>query len=134
MTVGTVGRVSYFDVNPVDRAPGALGTYGRLRADAVEVSPGVAVQPVAGDAVLLSRVTVASNAEAAVHVHIEEQLGVIISGSCEFSLDGEVRTLAEGDTYHAPPGVPHGLVAGPAGCVVIDAFSPPRAALLGLVE
>ncbi|HVB26693.1 MAG TPA: hypothetical protein VNE21_02135 [Mycobacteriales bacterium] len=51
----------------------------------------------------------------------------------EMTLDGVRRLLRADDIYHAPPGVPHGLVAGAGGCVIVDLFSPPRAALLRLL-
>ena len=60
-------------------------------------------------------------------------MGIVVSGSGDFDLDGEIRRVVPGDTYHAPPGVPHGLRAGAEGCVVIDVFSPPRAALVELI-
>ena len=81
---------------------------------------------------MLSYVTMAPHAVAAVHTHDEEQIGLVISGTCEFELDGMTRTLGPGDAYHAPPGVPHGARTGDAECVIVDVFSPPRQALLDL--
>lgn len=93
-------------------------------------APGVHLQPVAGDRLLLSRARFEPHSEAPVHTHDEEQMGMVLSGSGDFELDGETRRVGPGDVYHAPPGVPHGLRAGAEGCVVLDVFSPPRAALL----
>jgi quercetin dioxygenase-like cupin family protein len=88
---------------------------------------------VAGARLLLCRVTIDPDHEAPVHTHDEEQMGIVVSGSGDFELDGETRRVVPGDTYHAPPGVSHGLRAGAEGCVVIDVFSPPRAALVELM-
>jgi quercetin dioxygenase-like cupin family protein len=96
-------------------------------------APGVHLQPVAGVGLMLSRVTVEPHCEVPAHAHDEEQMGIVIAGSGDFELGGETRPVGPGDTYHAPPGVAHGLRAGADGCVVIDAFSPPRAALLELM-
>lgn len=96
-------------------------------------SPGVHIQPVPGARILLCRVTIDPGSEAPVHTHDEEQMGIVLSGSGDFHLDGVIQQVGPGDTYHAPPGVAHGLLAGPEGCTVIDVFSPPRAALMELL-
>jgi hypothetical protein len=41
--------------------------------------------------------------------------------------------MRAGDCVVIPPHVPHGDGAGPEGCTVLDVFSPPRAAILGLM-
>ena len=38
-----------------------------------------------------------------------------------------------GDCVVIPPHVRHGGASGPEGCEVLDVFSPPRAAILGLM-
>jgi quercetin dioxygenase-like cupin family protein len=116
------------------RAEGAEGRFAPIDGQpTITPSPGVHIQPVPGAQILLCRVTFEPDSEAPVHTHDEEQMGIVLSGSGDFDLDGEVRRVGPGDTYHAPPGVPHGLVSGPEGCVVIDVFSPPRAALMELL-
>jgi quercetin dioxygenase-like cupin family protein len=61
------------------------------------------------------------------HEHPNEQLGMCITGSIEFTVDGERRVLGPGGTWRIPSGRPHDAVAGPDGAVVIDIFSPIRA-------
>jgi unsaturated pyranuronate lyase len=100
----------------------------------VEAAPGVWMRPVFGDRLNLSLVRMEPGAEAGVHEHDEEQLGIVLEGSCEFTLGDEARTLGTGDVYAAPPFVPHGAVAGPDGCRILDAFSPPREALRELLN
>jgi len=124
------GSSSYFG-SATGRAEGVAGRFAPIDGQpTITPSPGVHIQPLSGAAVMLSRVTLEPGSAAPVHTHDEEQMGIVISGSGDFELDGEVRRVGPGDTYHAPPGVPHGVVAGPEGCVVVDVFSPPRAALL----
>ena len=124
----------YFGSATAAREEGARGRFAPIDAQpTISPSPGVHIQPVAGARLLLARVTIDPHSEAPVHVHDEEQMGIVLSGSGDFELDGETRRVVPGDTYHAPPGVPHGLRAGAEGCLVIDAFSPPRAALLELM-
>ena len=116
------------------REEGARGRFAPIDGQpTISPSPGVHFQPVPGVRLLLCRVTIDPHSEAPVHTHDEEQMGIVLSGSGDFELDGETRRVVPGDTYHAPPGVPHGLRAGAEGCVVIDVFSPPRAALVELM-
>jgi quercetin dioxygenase-like cupin family protein len=65
-------------------------------------------------------------AVAAMHQHSNEQVGLILQGTCDFEIGGECRRLNVGDTYVIPANVPHEAVAGPVGCVLIDVFAPTR--------
>jgi quercetin dioxygenase-like cupin family protein len=125
----------YFDAGPVHRDADAVGRFTTVdEQQPIEAAPGVVLRAVAGTGVMLSYVTVSPNSEAAVHAHDEEQMGIVIAGTCTFELDGETRRLGRGDVYVAPPGVPHGLTTAAEECVVIDVFSPPRQALLDLLD
>ncbi len=61
------------------------------------------------------------------HHHVHEQMGICLTGSITFTIDGERRTLGPGGTWLIPSDRPHDAVAGPDGAVVIDIFSPIRA-------
>lgn len=67
-----------------------------------------------------------AGAVAARHQHSNEQVGLVLQGTCDFEVGGERRQLSVGDTYVIPPNVPHEAVAGPLGCVLIDVFAPIR--------
>jgi quercetin dioxygenase-like cupin family protein len=123
----------YFGSGAV-KEEGAEGRFAPIDGQpTITPTPGVHIQPVAGARLLLCRVTIDPHSEAPVHAHHEEQMGIVLSGSGDFHLDGKTSRVGPGDTYHAPPGVSHGLQAGAEGCVVIDVFSPPRAALMELI-
>ena len=95
---------------------------------------GIAIRPVLGVALNIQEVILEPGAEAPVHRHDEEQLGYVVSGRCHFT-DGERHwELGPGDCYHAPPGAPHGATAMSEGCVIIDAFSPPRAQVVEMMS
>jgi quercetin dioxygenase-like cupin family protein len=79
-------------------------------------------------------VTIEPHSQATPHSHDEEQAGVVLEGTCEFVLGAETRTLGPGDVYVAPPGVLHGACTADGRCVILDVFSPPRAALVALLE
>jgi quercetin dioxygenase-like cupin family protein len=125
--------MSYFSDSAT--APASGGNYATVsELPAVDAGGGVTLRPFSGERLMISHATVAPHGVAAVHTHDEEQLGIIISGACEFDLDGVVRPLTVGDIYHAPPGVPHGVRTGDEQCVIVDIFSPPRRALLDLIR
>ena len=60
------------------------------------------------------------------HSHENEQLGILISGSCEFRVGDETRELGPGDTWSIPANTPHEVHTGPDGAVMIDVFAPVR--------
>jgi quercetin dioxygenase-like cupin family protein len=60
------------------------------------------------------------------HQHPNEQLGLVLKGTLTFTIGGEQRHLAPGDMYAIPANVPHDVVTGPDGAVVVDIFSPVR--------
>lgn len=92
--------------------------------------PGVATRTWWGEQMLISRVTLEPNAEAPLHNHVNEQAGIVISGSLTMEVDGVSRTLLPGEMYLAPSNVPHRAVAGAEGCVVVECFSPLREPLM----
>ena len=60
------------------------------------------------------------------HDHPHEQLGYVLEGSLVLNLAGDERTLQAGEAYAIPGGVTHRALGGPNGCLVLDAFNPPR--------
>jgi quercetin dioxygenase-like cupin family protein len=126
---------SYFSDAAASRLESDRGAFCRIdEQPLVAAAPGVNLRPVAGRGLMLSHVTIEPHSEAPTHTHDEEQMGIVLEGTCEFELDGEVRTVGPGDVYHAPPGIPHGVRTGAGRCVIIDMFSPPRRALLDLMR
>lgn len=98
-------------------------------ANRLDAGDGIVMRPVAGERIMLSEVTAPANSVGAIHTHDEEKFGVVLSGSCEFSLGGVTRHLGPGDIYHVPSSVPHGFRATEES-VLLDVFSPPRPDLL----
>jgi quercetin dioxygenase-like cupin family protein len=99
--------------NPEDIAPKVL-------------APGVTAKIAAGEKLMFSLVTLAPDAVVPTHSHPHEQMGMMVSGSMEFTIEGVTRSLSGNEMYLVPGGVPHAAKAGPGGAVALDAFSPPR--------
>lgn len=60
------------------------------------------------------------------HVHPEEQLTYLLTGSVIFTVDGDHHAMRPGDLIVIPPGVPHDATAGPDGAEVLSLVSPRR--------
>jgi len=99
-------------------------------ATILDAADGIRLQPITGESLMISQVTMPANVAAAVHTHAEEKIGLVLSGTCEFTLGGVTRTLGPGDIYHVPAGVAHGPRTRDSECVLLDVFSPPRPDLL----
>jgi len=90
------------------------------------LAPGVTARIASGEKLMFSLVTLAPNAVVPTHSHPHEQMGMLVSGTMEFTIEGETRTLSGSGMYLVHGGVPHAAKAGPGGAVALDAFSPPR--------
>lgn len=66
------------------------------------------------------------NASFPLHHHPEEQLVVMLDGTCNFTVGDQMLHLSEGESTLAPPGVPHGCHAGPMGCLFLNILAPKR--------
>lgn len=97
------------------------------------LTAGITATVVLGERLNINVVTLDPHAVAPVHAHDEEQMGYVVSGSCDFTDGSRSVRLEPGDTYHAPPGAPHGARAHENGCLIVDVFSPPRAGLQELL-
>jgi quercetin dioxygenase-like cupin family protein len=87
----------------------------------------VVARAVNGERMTLAVVDLPPNVAVPEHHHENEQLGIVLRGSVTFTIGGESRDLATGDTYVIPSHVPHHVEAGPEGCSVADVFAPIRA-------
>ena len=60
------------------------------------------------------------------HSHDNEQLGLLIEGSLEFTIGDETKMFGPGGMWRILANVPHSVVTGPEGAVLIEVFSPVR--------
>jgi quercetin dioxygenase-like cupin family protein len=90
------------------------------------LAPGVTAKIASGERMMLSLVTLAPGAVVPTHSHPHEQMGMMVSGTLEITIEGETRALAGIGMFFIPGGVPHAAKAGPGGAVTLEALSPPR--------
>jgi mannose-6-phosphate isomerase-like protein (cupin superfamily) len=65
--------------------------------------------------------------ESTFHSHSNEQMGYILSGEAEISIDGEIQICRAGDGYYIPCNVQHGFKVLNNNCLeYIEVFSPPK--------
>ena len=104
-----------------------MSAFGRISAlPRQRVWDGIGGRALHGTAVTLGVIELEPDAALPEHHHVNEQLGVVVSGSIEMTIGGETRMLGPGETWTIAPDVPHTGRAGTDGAVVIDVFSPPR--------
>jgi quercetin dioxygenase-like cupin family protein len=60
------------------------------------------------------------------HSHENEQVGLLITGSLTFTIGDEVGEVSPGGFWRILANVPHSVIAGPEGAVLVEVFSPPR--------
>src|ERR1035437_3936547 len=116
-------------------APSEAGRYVDVAPmDPGEVLPGLGIRPVVSKRMMVNFASFAPNTEAPMHVHAEEQIAIVVEGDLEVDLDGDVRTLHDGQLAIIPAWVPHGMCTHETACREVDSFSPPRRALLQRLE
>ena len=91
-----------------------------------QVAPGWLVHFIIGEHMSLSRHSIDPKSVAAMHTHVNEQMGMILDGEFEMTIGNETRRLKRGDTYRVPPNVVHGGVTHERSTSILEAFSPPR--------
>jgi quercetin dioxygenase-like cupin family protein len=100
-------------------------------ADAHEIPPqriwdGIVGRSVQGEQATLALLELAPDAIVPEHSHPNEQLGICVEGSLTFTIGGETREVGRGGTWRILGNVPHSVVTGPEGAVVVEAFAPAR--------
>lgn len=91
-----------------------------------QLAEGFLARAVHGERLTLAVVEVAPDAVLPEHRHDNEQFGMVIEGTLAFRIGDEERTVGPGGIWRIPSNTPHSVVAGPAGAVLLDLFSPPR--------
>jgi quercetin dioxygenase-like cupin family protein len=100
-------------------------------ADANAIPPqqiwdGLLARTVHGNRMTLTLIELEPGTAVPEHSHENEQMGVLLQGSMTFTIGEETKELGPGATWTILAHVPHGVVAGPEGSVLVEVFSPVR--------
>ena len=91
-----------------------------------QIWDGVVGRIVHGERVTFSLVELDPDVTVPEHSHENEQLGVVLTGALTFTVGAETRELGPGQSWCITAHVPHSVVAGPDGAVLVEVFSPVR--------
>ena len=91
-----------------------------------ELGPGITTNIYPGDQAMISIVRLEPNASGTLHQHPQEQWGVCLEGSGTRTQGDQEVNVAKGDFWRTPGNMPHTIVSGADGLVVLDVFAPPR--------
>ncbi len=95
-------------------------------AKPITMLPGLTRKTLAqGQSMMICEFTFDAHVEVPIHSHPHEQVGYIVKGHVEMTIEGKKFELRQGDSYYAPSNVPHGaLTLEPS--VIVDTFCPLR--------
>ena len=130
----TDARDRYFAFDPEAAAEGGRFVNVDGDVETVTFSDGLTFKPILGDNVMVNIVDFAPHTEAPMHIHDEEQVTIVLTGSLEFTVGSETRVMRPGDIAVIPPNVPHGGRTLDEPSREIDVFNPPRRALLDMMD
>lgn len=100
-------------------------------AGAVEVAPGVRRRVLAyGEELMCVENSFEGGAVGAAHSHPHTQITYVVEGRFKFTIGGETRIVAKGDTMFKRDGVVHGCKCLERG-VLLDVFAPMRDDFVG---
>ncbi len=129
----TIGR-GYFEAGHGEPTePGRIVTV-ETELPGIDLTPGLRSHPLVGKKLLASFVRYQPNSVAPLHAHEEEQVFIVLEGELEITLGDEVRRVKAGDAALIPAWVPHSVRSLDQPAYQLDVFSPPRRALLELLE
>jgi quercetin dioxygenase-like cupin family protein len=95
-------------------------------ATAFQMLPGLTRRTLAQTAsLMLCEFTFETHVEIPIHSHPHQQVGYVVEGSAEMTIDGMKIELRKGDSYAAPANIPHGVFTLEP-TIIVDAFYPPR--------
>jgi quercetin dioxygenase-like cupin family protein len=94
--------------------------------DSKELASGIHARTFWGEKMLVAIVDLDSQTQLPNHSHPHEQVGIILEGKLEFTIDGQTRILAPGDVYTIPGNVEHEAKTLEQPVKVMDVFSPVR--------
>jgi quercetin dioxygenase-like cupin family protein len=92
----------------------------------VELVKGSNSRLVVGEQSMISFLTMDAHSYFAPHHHTQEQIMIVLDGSCDEIIEGKLYHVSKGDVVVLPPNIVHGAYIGDQDVHVIDVFGDPR--------
>src|SRR5215468_4765586 len=92
----------------------------------VELVKGSNSRLVSGEQSMISFLKMDANSYFAPHRHPQEQIMIVLDGSCDEIIEGKRYNVKKGDVIILPPNIEHGAYIGPQDVQVIDVFGDVR--------
>jgi quercetin dioxygenase-like cupin family protein len=92
----------------------------------VELVKGSNSRLVAGEQSMISFLKMDANSYFAPHRHPQEQIMIVLDGSCDEIIEGKRYNVKKGDVIILPPNIEHGAYIGSQDVQVIDVFGDVR--------
>jgi len=98
------------------------------KSDCVTMNPfqGVAMHAIEAERMTMSLVEMEPNSIIPEHSHPHEQVGLMLKGEAEFTIDGQSYQVRAGQMWRLPGGVPHKVATGASPMRALDVFYPVR--------
>ena len=90
------------------------------------VAPGVVLELVWGERIMLSRVAFQPNSTVPTHSHPNEQTGIVLEGEITLTIGNDTCLCRKGNAFTIPDNVEHSAATGEKAAIVLDTFNPPR--------
>jgi len=92
----------------------------------VELVKGSNSRLIAGEQSMISFLTMDAHSYFAPHHHTQEQIMIVLDGSCDEIIEGKIYHVSKGDVIVLPPNIVHGAYIGDQDVQVIDVFGEVR--------
>lgn len=92
----------------------------------LRIWPGLIGRALTGAEGTLAQIEIDPDVDVPEHSHVNEQIGILLSGSMTFRIGDESRDLTPGGTWIIPAHVPHSVTAGTSGATLVEVFVPAR--------
>ena len=104
-----------------------MSAFGDLESsEPLPIWDGLLARAVMGEKSTLAVIELDPDVAVPEHAHENEQVGVLVSGSLIFTVGGETKTLGPGETWRILEHVPHSVISGPDGAILVESFAPGR--------
>jgi quercetin dioxygenase-like cupin family protein len=80
---------------------------------------------IVGISMMICEFTFEAGVQIPTHSHPQEQVGYVVRGRVNMTINGETTELGPGDSYCAPSGIPHSAYTLEP-TIIIDTFTPHR--------